>query len=173
MYENRCGPKVAHLRLSSRKGKVGGLSCDPGGGPDDRVWGGSQLAVGVHGRCRLAQPGSAQPYQLLPPPLPPPILSSHKGRKWYEVWGHARRPKKAARTSIGGGTPSRTTENKPHKRKPGFARGIPPCGRLLISAPSHPTQPVVGYRAGSSESSLTPGGSRAGHFCSLDSFLFL
>lgn len=32
----------------------------------DRVRCGSQLTVGVQGRCRLAQPGSAQPYQLFP-----------------------------------------------------------------------------------------------------------
>lgn len=76
MCENRGGPRVAHLRLSSRKGKVGVLSCDPRGGPGDRVWCGSQLAVGAQGRCRLAQPGSAQPYQIfaLPPSPPHPEL---------------------------------------------------------------------------------------------------
>lgn len=31
VYENRSGPRMAHLRLGSGTGKVGGPSYDPGG----------------------------------------------------------------------------------------------------------------------------------------------
>lgn len=41
------------------------------------------------------------------------------------------------------------------------------------SVPSHPPQPVVGYRGGPSESTPTPGGSRTWPFYSLAGFLFL
>lgn len=60
---------MAQSSLGSRKGKIGGPSHDPGGmgpGPGGRDWYGSHLAVGVQGRHRLAQPGSAQPHQILP-----------------------------------------------------------------------------------------------------------
>lgn len=68
--ENGYGPRMAHSRLGSRKGKVGGPSCDLGGmedGPGVRDQCGSLLAVGVLGTFRLAQPGSAHPCQILPP----------------------------------------------------------------------------------------------------------
>lgn len=42
-----------------------------GAGPGGRDWCGSNLAVGIQGRCRLAQPSSAQPHQILPTPLLP------------------------------------------------------------------------------------------------------
>ena len=55
MDENNCGPRMAQLRLGSRKGKVGGPSCDPWGNGGWPWW---QRLVWQQPGCRC--PGQVQ-----------------------------------------------------------------------------------------------------------------
>lgn len=67
VYDKRSGPRMAHLRLGSRTGRVGGPSYDPGGWWLALV---AEIGVAAILEGRLAQPRALSYLPLNPHRLP-------------------------------------------------------------------------------------------------------
>ena len=140
--------------------------CDPEGGPGDSL-------VWQPSGCRC--PGQVQTctaWVSLALSDLSPTLDPTRVEYWCEVWDHVRGPRKAARTLTDGGAPRRTLEDMPRQRKPEFAQGTPLWENPDLSTFS-PSPACGRIQGGPSESTRTPGGSRARPLCSQAGFLFL